>query len=684
MHDFQALIPAAVVPFIISICIILIRGFRSAKAALYISLSARLLSLVIVVYSIAHHLSNAENGAAVNAGTVQFHWLPLWFSGPHSTEVWLNIGAFTDTRGFGMFLCILAISTIGHIYLLSSVKNPVFSPLYFIFCDVMVIGLLLTVISPDLLQMYVCLAISSAGAWFMLNTVWRTSQEHATWKWMVPICCSDALLLLGIVISCLHFGVVVSSLIPGYSPVFSTGAVLESKPLSDNLDWYDYMGFCLVAGALGRAAQFPFHTWLARLNPAASPAIAAFAPGMVIATSSLLLFRILPFLSDNVKLIVMLCGTATVLIGSLTAVVQTNIKQLVLSIIIAQSGLCFALLGCGATDVALAAAIVLSLAASGILLTTGTVLAATNGLDDLHTLGGLWRKLPITALTSLMLIFLSTWVGGPGPSHILVSGLQVFQHNLLHVGGYQRFLFWGLVLGCYIMALAICRWWWLIFLGSSRSPEIPFQRETPAQTLALLLILLMAFIAGQPFISLDNLLSGTLTVENTVVLNDQAESLSSMVCNHLQWSGLTAMLIVMLMYFSGMGFADRIRRFPGLNLLFRWLNGGFFFSDLYSTFIGRPIRLLSYITAFLDRWVITWVLLTAALSIRGAAMIVGSLEWNISSRIWDFLTGDMLLLNHFFRFLRNRRISVYIIFLFIVLVFAGGALGIMAFLFGKS
>ncbi|HMD54966.1 MAG TPA: proton-conducting transporter membrane subunit, partial [Phycisphaerae bacterium] len=337
----------------------------------------------------------------IDTGPLQFHWLQLWLPHVHASAAWLDVGIFMDTRGVGEFLCVLVISLLAHVYLLSLLKAPEIRSTFFAWCDITVLSLLLAVISPNLMQWYACLAIASASAWFMLNTVWRAPHEHNAWKWIIAPILSDAFFLMGIFIVILHFGTAGLSIIANNSYPPGTGSNFESKPISDGLGWYDCMGLCFVAGALGRAALFPFHTWLMRLAPAASPVIAIFAPSAVIACGPFLLFRMSPLFSSNVELAILLCGNLSILIGSLTALVQTNIKQVVFSIMIAQTGVCFVLLGSGAMDLALAAGIVMAIAVTGMLFTTGAVLASTQGRDDLRTMGGLWRSLPITALTSL-------------------------------------------------------------------------------------------------------------------------------------------------------------------------------------------------------------------------------------------------------------------------------------------
>src|SRR5580658_5460060 len=206
MLQYGTLLLLAAAPIAVSFITALSRGSRPARTALYISLLAHLMSLTLAIYFIAHYLGGTESAAAMESRSLQFHWLQLSTLASNSNDSWINIGAFADARGIAMYLSILIISLLVHLYLLSLLKAPEIRSMFFAWCDLTVLGLLLAILSPNLLQMYACLTVASAGAWYMLNGVWRSSHEPGAWKWMIVLSCSDAFFLAGILIASLHFG----------------------------------------------------------------------------------------------------------------------------------------------------------------------------------------------------------------------------------------------------------------------------------------------------------------------------------------------------------------------------------------------------------------------------------------------------------------------------------------------
>lgn len=110
----------------------------------------------------------------------------------------------------------------------------------------------------------------------------------------------------------------------------------------------------IVAGAILKSAQFPFHSWLPDTLETPTPVSALMHAG-IISAGGFLLIRLSPLvaLSGNALLVLALIGAMTALFGSLVMLTQTSIKKSLAFSTVAQMG--YMLMQCGLGAFALAA-----------------------------------------------------------------------------------------------------------------------------------------------------------------------------------------------------------------------------------------------------------------------------------------------------------------------------------------
>ncbi len=114
-----------------------------------------------------------------------------------------------------------------------------------------------------------------------------------------------------------------------------------------------WIGLLLVAGALLKSAQFPFHSWLPDTMESPTPVSALMHAG-IINGGGFLIIRLSPVvtLSQTSLFILAVVGAVTALFASVVMLTQTNVKQSLAYSTIAQMG--FMMLQCGLGAFALA------------------------------------------------------------------------------------------------------------------------------------------------------------------------------------------------------------------------------------------------------------------------------------------------------------------------------------------
>jgi len=106
-------------------------------------------------------------------------------------------------------------------------------------------------------------------------------------------------------------------------------------------------GLLLLLAASGKAAQTPFHGWLADAMAGPTPVSALLHSATLVAAGVILLLRIVPLLPADVLLVVALTGGLTTLLTGLTAFAQRDLKRLLAASTSSQLGLMLLALGAG-------------------------------------------------------------------------------------------------------------------------------------------------------------------------------------------------------------------------------------------------------------------------------------------------------------------------------------------------
>lgn len=159
------------------------------------------------------------------------------------------------------------------------------------------------------------------------------------------------------------------------------------------------LAFLFFAGAAGKSAQLPLTAWLPSAMVGPTPVSALIHSATMVAAGVYLLLRLFPlFAASPVALEAILwLGVLTALLAALIATVQSDFKRILAWSTASQLGEMMLALGLGG---ALAAAYHLATHAffkATLFLTAGAVDHAT-GSRDIHRLGGLGRRMPVTAL----------------------------------------------------------------------------------------------------------------------------------------------------------------------------------------------------------------------------------------------------------------------------------------------
>ena len=162
------------------------------------------------------------------------------------------------------------------------------------------------------------------------------------------------------------------------------------------------LSLTLVAGPVGKCAQFPLHLWLDEAMEGPLPAT-ILRNAIVVCSGAWVLILVQPIIAMSPVGVTttIAIGAITALGGSLVAIAQTDIKRILSYAVSAFLGLVFIAVGIGATQTALILLLTYSLAMALLVMAVGNIVLS-NITQDVTLLGGLWSRRPITGLSYLV------------------------------------------------------------------------------------------------------------------------------------------------------------------------------------------------------------------------------------------------------------------------------------------
>ncbi|MCM2291875.1 putative monovalent cation/H+ antiporter subunit A [Allorhizobium sp. BGMRC 0089] len=161
----------------------------------------------------------------------------------------------------------------------------------------------------------------------------------------------------------------------------------------------------ILGGAFTKSAQFPFHVWLPNAMEAPTPVSAYLHSATMVKAGVYLLMRLQPVLGGTPawEILLPFFGGVTLVAGSVMALAQTDLKQVLAYTTVASLGLMVMLTGFGSEHAISAAVLYLiahSLFKGGLFMVAGS-LDHEAGTRDYTRLGGLCKAMPLTFLAAL-------------------------------------------------------------------------------------------------------------------------------------------------------------------------------------------------------------------------------------------------------------------------------------------
>ena len=382
-------------------------------------------------------------------------------------------------------------------------------------------------------------------------------------------------------------------------------------------------GLGIFAGCIGKSAQFPLQTWLPDAMEGPTPVSALVHSATMVAAGVYLAGRFYPMFTPEVLLVIAYVGCITLFLAATIAMVATDIKRVLAYSTISQLGYMMLGIGLGGWAAGLFHLITHAFFKSLMFLCSGSVIIGCHHEQEMPRMGGLRKKMPITAYTMLVGVIAICGLAIPGTAiafsgyhskdAIVATSLAYMNANSVHF-----LLFLVPLVTAGITAFYMFRLWFYTFAGEPRDQELyDHVRESP-WVMTAPLVVLAVFAAGCAFGGEDGKLYRLISGSEPAHVAGGAVSVAAAGAEQIrlpshhsihdvhQQAGMFALIAAVVGTFVAYIFYgvrvlnpdDFRRQFSGVYtfLVEKWR-----FDELYDAMFVRPVHVVAAWCAAIDR-----------------------------------------------------------------------------------
>lgn len=314
-----------------------------------------------------------------------------------------EVGFLIDTLTATMMVVVTSVSLAVHVYTIGYMEEDAGYQRFFSYISLFTFSMLMLVMSNNFLQLFFGWEAVGLVSYLLIGFWYKKPTAiHANLKAFLVNRVGDFGFILGIGLLLAYAGSL------NYAEVFTAREALATQTISliPGQDWslLTVACICLFIGAMGKSAQFPLHVWLPDSMEGPTPISALIHAATMVTAGIFMVARMSPLfeLSDTALMVVMVIGAITALFMGFLGIVQNDIKRVVAYSTLSQLGYMTVALGASAYSVAVFHLVTHAFFKALLFLAAGSVIIGMHHEQDMRNMGGLWKKMPITYVVSLL------------------------------------------------------------------------------------------------------------------------------------------------------------------------------------------------------------------------------------------------------------------------------------------
>ncbi|MEA2002804.1 MAG: proton-conducting transporter membrane subunit [Actinomycetota bacterium] len=275
----------------------------------------------VAVYGVALFISNLVEGityqGAVGIGDIG--------TDPYGHALGLEWGWMVDGLSIMMYVVVGVVGVLVFTYAKGYMENDIRYTWFFASFTLFGGGMLVLVSAPNIIQLIVGWELVGVASYLLIGHYW---EDHENSSAGIKAFLTNKVADVG-----LFVGAIIISLSAGSFRFTDILDVVASGDQHSALARFSFWaGLALFIGAMGKSAQFPLHVWLPDAMAGPTPVSALMHAATMVTAGVYLIGRMFPFyntpgFADDVRWIIIIIGTLTLLLTGLIALVADDIKK---------------------------------------------------------------------------------------------------------------------------------------------------------------------------------------------------------------------------------------------------------------------------------------------------------------------------------------------------------------------
>ena len=293
-----------------------------------------------------------------------------------------------DSISAVMMVVVGIVSSVVHVYSIYYMWDDENFAKFFSFLGLFVFSMLVLVTSDNFLGLFIGWEGVGLCSWLLIGFWYdRSNYSWCANEAFIMNRIADLGMLLGIFLIYLNFGSL------RYEVVFANAAGLEPEILT-------LIAALLFIGAMGKSAQFPFHTWLADAMAGPTPVSALIHAATMVTAGVYLVIRANAIfaLAPEVSGFIVCLGAFVAVFAASMALVHNDLKKIIAYSTLSQLGYMFVAAGLGAYWIALFHLATHAFFKALLFLGAGNVMHAMKDDLNIQNMGGLYKFMRPTAI----------------------------------------------------------------------------------------------------------------------------------------------------------------------------------------------------------------------------------------------------------------------------------------------
>ncbi len=378
----------------------------------------------------------------------------------------MEVGFLVDPLSVVMMCVVTFVSFCVHVYTIGYMHDDPGYQRFFAYISLFTFSMLMLVMSNNFLQLFFGWEAVGVVSYLLIGFWYtRPSAIFANMKAFLVNRVGDFGFVIGIAALVYYTGSL------DYRDAFALAPNLEGAQFALTDTWsvsaLTLICIGLFIGAMGKSAQVPLHVWLPDSMEGPTPISALIHAATMVTAGIFMVARMSPIFehSETALSFVLVIGATTALFMGFLGIVNNDIKRVVAYSTLSQLGYMTVALGVSAYSVAMFHLMTHAFFKALLFLTAGSVIIGTHHQQDLRRVGGLFKVMPITAITSW--IGALALIGTPFFSGFYSKDFIIEAVHESHRWG-ATYAYWCVTIGVFVTALYTFRMIFMTFHGAPR------------------------------------------------------------------------------------------------------------------------------------------------------------------------------------------------------------------------